>query len=100
MFRPPRSEGCPLRHVLQRSNTTGAVSVPLRVHCTAPSTSSRAGARAHVDSDLVKLRLPGRRDRAETTDGTATDGAGTGSEGRVVTTSGKGRPTPKRSAAQ
>jgi hypothetical protein len=52
----------------------------------------------------VKLRLPGRRDRAETTadtpsttaDGPTSDGLG----GRVVVTSGKGRPTPKRNVAQ
>ena len=51
----------------------------------------------------MKLRLPGRRDRAETTDETTTGTNGNGtveSEGRVVTTSGKGRPTPKRSVAQ
>ena len=51
----------------------------------------------------MKLRLPGRRDRAETTDDTTagtTGGAVVESEGRVVTTSGKGRPTPKRSVAQ
>jgi hypothetical protein len=48
----------------------------------------------------VKLRLPGRRDRAETTDGTTTGDAAVESEGRVVTTSGKGRPTPKRNVAQ
>src|SRR5829696_7802940 len=100
MFRPPRSEGCPLRHVLQRSNTAGAAGVPLRPYCTAPVTSSRNSADAHVDSELVKLRLPGRRDRAETTDGTTTGTPGTESNGRVVVTSGKGRPTPKRSAAQ
>ncbi len=52
----------------------------------------------------MKLRLPGRRDRAETTaestsppaDGSSTDGV----SGRVVVTSGKGRPTPKRNVAQ
>jgi hypothetical protein len=48
----------------------------------------------------VKLRLPGRRDRAETTDETTTGTSAVESEGRVVTTSGKGRPTPKRSVAQ
>jgi hypothetical protein len=51
----------------------------------------------------VKLRLPGRRDRAETTDETTTGTTGDAvgeSAGRVVVTSGKGRPTPKRSAAQ
>lgn len=58
---------------------------------------------AHVDSGLVKLRLPGRRDRAEMTDETTTGTPGdtaADSAGRVVVTSGKGRPTPKRSAAQ
>jgi Protein of unknown function (DUF3043) len=48
----------------------------------------------------VKLRLPGRREPAETTTATATGDAGGESEGRVVTTSGKGRPTPKRNVAQ
>jgi hypothetical protein len=48
----------------------------------------------------VKLRLPGRRDRAETTDATTTGDGVVESEGRVVTTSGKGRPTPKRNVAQ
>jgi Protein of unknown function (DUF3043) len=48
----------------------------------------------------VKLRLPGRREPAETTPATATGDAGVESEGRVVTTSGKGRPTPKRNVAQ
>ncbi len=52
----------------------------------------------------MKLRLPGRRDRTETTadpSGT-TAGASTsdGTAGRVVVTSGKGRPTPKRNVAQ
>jgi hypothetical protein len=44
----------------------------------------------------VKLRLPGRRDRAETTDMTSTDA----STDQLVPASGKGRPTPKRSEAQ
>jgi len=44
--------------------------------------------------------MPGRRDRAETTDATTTDDGAVASEGRVVTTSGKGRPTPKRNTAQ
>jgi hypothetical protein len=48
----------------------------------------------------VKLRLPGRRHRAETTAAPPTGDTGVESEGRVVTTSGKGRPTPKRSIAQ
>jgi len=48
----------------------------------------------------VKLRLPGRRDPAETTDATTAGDGAVESEGRVVTTSGKGRPTPKRNVAQ
>ena len=48
----------------------------------------------------MKLRLPGRRDRAETTDESTTGTPAAESNGRVVVTSGKGRPTPKRSAAQ
>jgi hypothetical protein len=43
----------------------------------------------------VKLRLPGRRDRAETTDATSSD-----LTEQLVRASGKGRPTPKRSEAQ
>jgi hypothetical protein len=41
----------------------------------------------------VKLRLPGRRDRAETTDVTS-------SADQLLKASGKGRPTPRRSEAQ
>ena len=44
----------------------------------------------------MKLRLPGRRDRAETTGTTSTDA----STDQLVPASGKGRPTPKRSEAQ
>jgi hypothetical protein len=44
----------------------------------------------------VKLRLPGRRDRAETTDPTTSAELGE----QLVRNSGKGRPTPKRSEAQ
>jgi hypothetical protein len=47
----------------------------------------------------VKLRLPGRRDRAETSDTTAPDASGDLTE-QLVRASGKGRPTPKRSEAQ
>ena len=43
----------------------------------------------------MKLRLPGRRDRAETTGTTSTDA----STDQLVPASGKGRPTPKRSEA-
>jgi hypothetical protein len=52
-----------------------------------------------VDFELVKLRLPGRRDRAETTDATSTDASADLTE-QLVRGSGKGRPTPKRSEAQ
>jgi hypothetical protein len=44
----------------------------------------------------VKLRLPGRRDNAETTPESSAE---EGSE-QLVKTDGKGRPTPKRSEAQ
>jgi hypothetical protein len=47
----------------------------------------------------VKLRLPGRRDRTETT-GAASADASADLSGQLVKASGKGRPTPKRSEAQ
>jgi hypothetical protein len=47
----------------------------------------------------VKLRLPGRRDRAETTDATGPDASGELTE-QLMKASGKGRPTPKRHVAQ
>jgi hypothetical protein len=43
----------------------------------------------------VKLRLPGRRDRAETTPDASAD-----LTDQLIRTAGKGRPTPKRSEAQ
>ena len=52
-----------------------------------------------VDSGLVKLRLPGRRDRAGTTDTASPDASADLTE-QLVRASGKGRPTPKRSEAQ
>jgi hypothetical protein len=45
----------------------------------------------------VKLRLPGRRTSAETTDATTSDAELTD---QLVKASGKGRPTPKRTEAQ
>jgi hypothetical protein len=45
----------------------------------------------------VKLRLPGRRASAETTDATTSDAELTD---QLVKASGKGRPTPKRTEAQ
>jgi hypothetical protein len=47
----------------------------------------------------VKLRLPGRRDRAETTDATTPDASADLTE-QLVKAAGKGRPTPRRSEAQ
>jgi hypothetical protein len=47
----------------------------------------------------VKLRLPGRRDRAETPDTTTPDGS-VESDEQLIRAAGKGRPTPKRSDAQ
>ena len=47
----------------------------------------------------MKLRLPGRRDRAETSDTTMPDASADLTE-QLVRASGKGRPTPKRSEAQ
>ena len=47
----------------------------------------------------MKLRLPGRRDRAETSDTTGPDASADLTE-QLVRASGKGRPTPKRSEAQ
>jgi Protein of unknown function (DUF3043) len=47
----------------------------------------------------VKLRLPGRRNAAETTDATSTDSSSDLTE-QLVRESGKGRPTPKRNVAQ
>jgi hypothetical protein len=61
-----------------------------------PEASSQVPFRTHVDFEAVKLRLPGRRDRAETTD-TAASAELTE---QMVRASGKGRPTPKRNEAQ
>jgi hypothetical protein len=47
----------------------------------------------------VKLRLPGRRNAAETTDATPSADPG-GQSAHVVKTAGKGRPTPRRNEAQ
>jgi Protein of unknown function (DUF3043) len=47
----------------------------------------------------VKLRLPGRRDRAGTTDPASGDASAAFSD-QLVRAEGKGRPTPKRSEAQ
>jgi hypothetical protein len=76
-----------------------AMCLPCAVHCTAPETSSRGCSVTHVDFWLVKLRLPGRRDRAETSAPTTPDASADLTE-QLVRASGKGRPTPKRSEAQ
>jgi hypothetical protein len=47
----------------------------------------------------VKLRLPGRRNRAETSDAPSADASADLTE-QLVRASGKGRPTPKRNEAQ
>jgi Protein of unknown function (DUF3043) len=47
----------------------------------------------------VKLRLPGRRDPAETTSASDVDASGDLSE-QLARAAGKGRPTPKRNEAQ
>jgi hypothetical protein len=47
----------------------------------------------------VKLRLPGRRNRAETTDTASPDASSELTE-QLLKAAGKGRPTPKRSEAQ
>jgi hypothetical protein len=47
----------------------------------------------------VKLRLPGRRVRADTTDAASPDASSDLTE-QMLRASGKGRPTPKRSEAQ
>ena len=47
----------------------------------------------------MKLRLPGRRDHAESTEATSQDASADLTE-QLVRTSGKGRPTPKRNEAQ
>jgi hypothetical protein len=47
----------------------------------------------------VKLRLPGRRDRAETTDATTPDTSAELTE-QLARAAGKGRPTPRRNEAQ
>jgi hypothetical protein len=51
--------------------------------------------RPHVDLPVVKLRLPGRRSSAEPTPDPSQD-----LTKQLVKTTGKGRPTPKRSEAQ
>jgi hypothetical protein len=91
--------GCPLRHILQRTNTDEVDVLPCRPYCTAPESCSRHSLVTHVDFEPVKLRLPGRRDSAATTTAPATDASAELTE-QLARASGKGRPTPKRSEAQ
>ena len=65
-------------------------------HCTARSRDGQSLARTHVDSLVVKFRVPGRRDRVETAPDAATYLTGQ----QLVKAGGKGRPTPKRTEAQ
>jgi hypothetical protein len=86
----------PLRHVPQRTNTAGAVALPCRRPLYGSDDEFPACCVTHVDFWLVKLRLPGRRDRAATT---PPDASADMTE-QLVRAAGKGRPTPKRSEAQ
>jgi hypothetical protein len=91
--------GCLLRHVLQRTNTDEADVLPCCTYCTAPEASSRPSLVTHVDFELVKLRLPGRRGTADQTTAPGTD-ADTDLSEQLARAAGKGRPTPKRTEAQ
>src|SRR4051795_819299 len=90
MFCPPTSEG-PAAAVpaAGQHRRCGAYS-----HCTVPLLLRRAVRTSALDLLIVKLRLPGRRSTSETTD------PSTDMTDQLVKTTGKGRPTPKRSTAQ
>src|SRR3954453_20359789 len=90
MFCPPTSEG-PAAAVpaAGQHRRCGASS-----HCTVPGLLRRDVRASALDLLIVKLRLPGRRSTAETTD------PSTDLTDQLVKTTGKGRPTPKRSEAQ
>src|SRR5829696_7532077 len=95
MFCPPTSLGA-------RCGTSHSDPTPRQrslFHCTAPGASSRFSFVTHVHFGLVKLRLPGRRKAAETTDATSADPSADLTD-QLIRASGKGRPTPKRSVAQ
>src|SRR3954462_2179610 len=99
MLCPPGFEGCPLRHVLQRTNTDEADVLPCRPYCTAPGTSSQCSPVPHVAFQPVKLRLPGRRDSADQTTAPGTD-ADTDLAEQLARAAARGRPPPKRSEAE
>jgi DUF3043 family protein len=63
---------------------------------TTPLRTAPTGARGHVDSPAVKLRLPGRRADTTTPDVATT----VTPHGSTAVGVGKGRPTPKRTEAQ
>ena len=72
---------------------------PRLFHCTARRDVFQSGVPSPEDCAPVKLRLPGRRDRA---DNSAATGAGPSTDltAQLAREAGKGRPTPKRSEAQ
>src|SRR4051795_4925948 len=90
MFCPPTSEG-PAAAVpaAGQHRRCGASS-----HCTVPGLLRRDVRTSALDLLIVKLRLPGRRSTAGTTD------PSTDMTDQLVKGTGKGRPTPKRSEAQ
>src|SRR3712207_2693196 len=96
MLCPPRSEVPAAALPAADEHRRSGGSSPAGHHCTAPADVSRVCFPTHVDFQLVKLRLPGRRNAAETTDTLASAEL----TEDLVRTSGKGRPTPKRSEAQ
>jgi hypothetical protein len=85
---------------LQQTNTAEAVRLPCPAHhCTALDASSRFSFVTHVDFEPVKLRLPGRKNAAETPDAPSADPSSDLTE-QLTRAAGKGRPTPKRNVAQ
>src|SRR5215213_10342001 len=96
MLCPPRSEVPASALPSADQHRRGGGSSPAAHHCTAQGSLSQVSFPTHVDFEPVKLRLPGRRDRAETTDSAASAEL----NDQLARASGKGRPTPKRSEAQ
>jgi hypothetical protein len=86
----------PCGNLLQPANAAEAAFLPTTASTVRPrAATSREFTSTHVDSTLVKLRLPGRRADAATTPDTSGD-----LTAQLVKGAGKGRPTPKRSEAQ
>src|SRR3954462_3942392 len=88
MFCPPTSEGPAAAVPAAGQHRRGGASS----HCTVPRAMRRGSCVTHVDCRVVKLSLPGRRNRTEDVPEVQT-----GEE--LVKGTGKGRPTPKRSEA-